>query len=114
VDAVHERALDVLERQLVVDVDGQSDVALYGVANRDHYCKLSVMNPVAVRNWGLSYGFGRYRRRPLVREGGILVPANPCLRQFSRRHHPSYLDLFDELLPYERDPVVLCDADAEA
>jgi len=113
VDAVHERALAVLERQQVTRVQGQSDVLIYGVPNRDHYCKLSLMNPICVRNWGLSYSFGRYRNRPVVREGGILILANPCIRQFHRVHHPSYVELFEELLPRTRDPFELWDTYAE-
>jgi len=113
VDGAHAEALKLMERQQVLPVRGQSDVLIYGVPNREHYSKLSLMNPIHVRNWGLSYSFGRFRNRPLVRQGGILILVNPCLRQFHPIHQPSYIELFEKVLPSLQDPVEIWDTYAE-
>ena len=104
---VHERTLDALYEQQVVPVEGQVDVGIYGVPNHAYYANLSRVNPILVRNQALSYSFGLYQQRPLVREGGIGIFVNPCTRQFSARHHPSYVELFEEHLPSTQDPFEL-------
>ena len=109
----HHRLLELMERQQVIEVPGQSDVVVYGVANRDNYSRHSVMNPILVRNSALSYHHGMFQNRPLVREGGILIFVNPCRRQFSEINHPSYVTLYEEILPRTRDPFEIWELYAE-
>jgi len=54
----HEKTLDILQRQHIVEVKGQSDVVVYGMGNnRDPYSKMSLINPILVL-WGQgAYGF---------------------------------------------------------
>src|SRR4029077_14868049 len=89
---VHERILEAVTAQQVTEVRGQTDVMLIGLPDADPYSKLSVMNPLLVHNLGLAYTFGLYQERPAVREGGILILANPCRPRWSRMHHPSYVE----------------------
>jgi nickel-dependent lactate racemase len=110
----HEKTLEILQRQHVVDVKGQSDVVIYGMGNnRDPYSKMSTINPILVRNLGLSYSFGLFQNIPLVKEGGIIILVHPCLRQFDALKYPSYVEMFDKLLPETQDPFVLWDLYAE-
>jgi nickel-dependent lactate racemase len=110
----HEKTLEVLQRQHVVDMKGQSDVVIYGMGNnRDPYSKMSTMNPILVRNLGLSYSFGLFQNIPLVKEGGIIILVHPCLRQFDAVNYPSYVEMFEKLIPETKDPFVLWELYAE-
>ncbi|MER3447264.1 MAG: hypothetical protein C4291_10650 [Candidatus Dadabacteria bacterium] len=48
-----------------------------------------------MRNQALSYAFGLYHNRPLIREGGIAIFVNPCLTEFHEMNHPSYIYIWD-------------------
>lgn len=110
----HEETLKVVDKQQVLSVQGQSDVMVYGLSNQmDHYSKLSTINPILVRNLGLSYSFGLYHNKPVVREGGILILAHPCPRVFHPLHQPSYQELFEEVLPQLQDPYEIWDLYSE-
>lgn len=110
---VHEQTLDKLYEQQVVSVLQQVDVGIYGVPNQTYYANLSQTNPILIRNQALSYSFGLYQQKPLVREGGIGIFVNPCTRRFNRRHHPSYLELFEQHLSETQDPFELWELYAE-
>jgi hypothetical protein len=110
---VRERHLDLMLSQLVVDVEGQSDVLLVGMPDGDGYSRLSVFNPIHCRNRALSGLFGAYHEAPLVRRGGILIVANPFEPKWSLLNHPSYHALYHDVLPATRDPVEVWDTYAE-
>jgi nickel-dependent lactate racemase len=110
---VHEKTLDKLYEQQVVSIPQQADVVIYGVPNQTYYANLSHTNPILIRNQALSYSFGLYQQRPLVREGGIGIFVNPCTRQFNSRHHPSYIELFEQHLQETQDPFELWELYAE-
>ena len=110
----HEIGLGVLQSQHVVQVKGQSDVVVYGLGNhRDPYSKMSVINPIQVRNLAMSYSYGLFQNVPLVRKGGILIMHHPCVRQFHPVHTPSYVEMYERLVPGERDPIELWDLYSE-
>jgi nickel-dependent lactate racemase len=110
----HERILETLQHQHVVDVKGQSDVVVYGMGNnRDPYSKMSIINPILVRNLGMSYSFGLFQNIPLVKEGGIIILAHPCPRQFDAVRYPSYVEMFEKLIPHTQDPFELWELYAE-
>jgi len=110
----HLKGLEMLQQQHVVDVKGQSDVVVYGLGNnRDPYSKLSIINPIQVRNLAMSYSYGLFQNVPLVRQGGIVIMCHPCQRQFHPVHTPSYVEMFDRLIPYTKDPFELWELYAE-
>lgn len=110
----HEKTLEILQQQHVVDVKGQSNVVIYGMGNnRDPYSKMSIINPILVRNLGMSYSFGLFQNIPLVKEGGIIILLHPCLRQFDAFKYPSYVEMFEKLIPQTQDPFELWDLYAE-
>ena len=61
------------------------------------------MNPILVFNMLLGYLFNLYRGKPLVREGGVLIGTHPMPDDFDKLHHPSYIDLWNEVFPETND-----------
>ncbi|HEX78188.1 MAG TPA: DUF2088 domain-containing protein [Dehalococcoidia bacterium] len=111
---VHEKTIEMLQRQLVIEVRGQVDVAIFGLSpHMDPYSKLSFMNPILVRNTALSYAFGLYQGKPLIREGGIAIFIHPCPRAFDDIRFPSYIAMYEEILPRTQDPFEIWDVYSE-
>jgi hypothetical protein len=110
---VREMHLDLQISQMVTDVEGQTDVLLLGMPDGDGYSRLSVFNPIHCRNKALSGLFNAYHDNPLVRQGGILIVANPFEPKFSMLNHPSYHALYHEVLPSMQDPVEVWDTYSE-
>jgi nickel-dependent lactate racemase len=110
----HEKGLEIMDQQLVVDVKGQSDVVVCGMdSKRDPYSKLSIINPILVRNLALSYTYGLFQNVPLVKPGGILIVCHPCPKQFHAVHSPSYVEFYEKVLPHTKDAVEVWDLYAE-
>ena len=101
---VHVHTLEALNTLQVIDVQGQSDVAIYGVDSRTGYAHNSFTNPLLVSNQGYEYTYGMFQNQSLVRAGGILILAHPCTYQFDDLHHPSYREFYEKLLPISIDP----------
>ena len=104
VEAVHKVTTENTYRQQLVQVEGQTDVLLFGLPYISPYNVNSIMNPVLVHCLGLGYFFNMYKGRPLVREGGVLIMSHPTLPEFHPVHHPSYIDFFEEVLAETKDP----------
>ncbi|MBO0681521.1 MAG: DUF2088 domain-containing protein [Candidatus Dormibacteraeota bacterium] len=105
VDAVHEKTLGNVRKQLTVEVEGQTDVVTMGLPYIGPYNVNSILNPVLVVCLGLGYLFNLYRGRPLVREGGVVIMSHPCRYEFDSVHHPSYVDFYDEVLAETTNPL---------
>jgi hypothetical protein len=106
-EAVHERSLEAVRRQQMVEVSGQADILVAGLPYIGPYNVNSIMNPILVVCEGLGYFFNMYRGRPLVRRGGVMIMYHPVAREFHNIHHPSYVDFFDEVLAETTDPSVI-------
>jgi lactate racemase-like protein len=104
---VHPKTLANLYRQQLTEVDGQADVAIFGLPFICPYNVNSIMNPILVMSLGLGYFFNLYRGRPIVREGGVAIFYHPVPDEFHPVHHPSYIDFFEEILTETTDPLVL-------
>jgi len=113
IPSVHDKTLDALYEQQVVEVPEQVDIGIFGLPNLVYYANLSLINPILVRNQALSYSFGLYHKRPLIREGGIAIFVHPCLKQFHSINHPSYIELYERILPEFQDPFQLWDLFSE-
>jgi len=107
--AVHRRTMEVVERQYVIDVEGQTDVGLWGCPNTDPYSQLSMINPILVANLALGYSFALYQNKPVVREGGVAILMNPLKEQFDDIRHPSYREFYEKVLPRTTDPFEIRD-----
>ena len=67
---VHPHTLQAIEDQLIVDVKGQSDILIAGVANwTEVYSKFSVVNPILVANQAMANTVMQFHNMPIVREG---------------------------------------------
>jgi len=104
VDAVHDRVLETVRRQMMVEVEGQTDIVTIGIPYLGPYNVNAILNPVLVVCMGLGYLFNLYRGRPVVREGGVVIMSHPCRNEFDSVQHPSYIDFYDEVLADTRDP----------
>jgi len=105
VEAVHGSTIANLHRQQVVDVEGQSDVVIFGLPHVGPYNVGSIMNPVLVMCLSLGYFFNMYIGKPLVRPGGVIIVSHPTPWAFHPVHHPSYIDFFEEVLSATTDPL---------
>ena len=102
-EPVHAETLKDNYRQMVVPAEGQSDVLLLGIPYLGPYNVNSIMNPILVFNMLLGYLFNLYKGKPLVREGGVLIGTHPMPANFNKLHHPSYIDLWNEVFPETND-----------
>ncbi|HYP44551.1 MAG TPA: lactate racemase domain-containing protein [Propionibacteriaceae bacterium] len=89
--------------QRLVEVDGQADIAVLGVPQGTPYSADSITNPILAAWSALSAGFAAHTGRPVVRPGGALILYHSMQPDFSPLHHPSYLDLFADVLPATTD-----------
>lgn len=109
---VHRETLALLATQQRVAVDGQADIGIWGLPNADPYSAHSSVNPILIANLACSYTFGLYSGMPVVRKGGVAIFLNPVEPRFAR-HHRSYPELFEEILPRTIDPFEIWDTYAE-
>ena len=105
VEAVHERTTEMVYKQHLVPVEGQTDIVTMGLPYLCPYNVNSIMNPILVMVQGLGYFFNLYRGRPVVREGGVLIMSHPTPWEFHPVHHPSYIDFFEQVLADTTDPI---------
>lgn len=91
--------------QRVVEVPGQSDVAILGVPPATPDSVDSVTNPILAAWSALGATFAAYTQRPVVRPGGALILYHPMTPNFSSLHHPSSVDFFADVLPTTTDAV---------
>ncbi len=107
VDAVHDKTLEAVRRQMLVEVDGQTDIVTMGLPYLGPYNVNSILNPILVVCLGLGYLFNLYRNKPVVRQGGVVIMAHPCRYEFDSVQHPSYIDFYDEVLADTTDPALI-------
>ncbi len=105
VEAVHRRTTEMVYKQHLVAVEGQTDIVTMGIPYLSPYNVDSIMNPILVMVQGLGYFFNLYRGKPLVRKGGVLIMSHPTPWDFHPVHHPSYIDFFEQVLADTTDPV---------
>ena len=111
---VHEHTLAALLDQSTLEVQGQSDVLLAGLPDtHDPYSRYSTINPIQVAHGMAAFVLGMHQNARLVREGGILVVAHPCVGRIDDVKHPSYVEFYERLLPRTHDPVELWDLFSE-
>ncbi len=101
---VHPHTLAAIEEQLVVDVEGQSDILIAGIPGAECYSKFSVMNPILVANSAMANAVMQFQNAPVVREGGIAILAHPFEAAFDERRFAPYVEFYNQLLPQDTDP----------
>ena len=106
-DAVHAKTLAYNYQQYCVPVQGQTDVALFGVPFICPYNVNAPMNPLLVRCLTLGYFFNMYRGAPVLKKGGVFILTHPLYNEFSPSHHAAYHEFFHRCLTETRDSETL-------
>ena len=106
-DATHDKSLAYCYAQYCVPIEGQSDVAIFGIPFISPYNVNSVLNPLLVQVLALGYFFNMYRHMPVVKKNGVMILTHPLYDEFDPLHHPSYIEFFHRVLPETRDSIVL-------
>jgi hypothetical protein len=84
-------------------VDEPVDVVLYGVPDWSPYAAYSSTNPLlTLISTGLGYLGGMIEAAG--KPGCTVIMATPCSDRWDDRHHPSYREVWDRVLPETRDP----------
>lgn len=107
-EPVHQAILDKSFEQYSVEVTGQADILITGIPYISPYnVNSKALNPLLVQVMALGYFYHMYRKRSLLRDGGVLIVTHPCSDKFDPEHHPSYIEFFNRLLPETRDSYTL-------
>jgi len=115
VDETRRAALAVLDAQHPPrrDAAPPADVVVYGLPAWSPYATFSKMNPLlTLLSSGLGYFGGAIEA--LGKRGCSVVLATPCPEQWDEEHHPSYREVWDEVLPVTRDPWEISERFADA
>ena len=98
VNTVHKKALEDNFRQYEVDVNGQCDILIGSIPDMSPYNVNSILNPVLFVCLVHGYFFNLYRNKPIIKNGGVLIAIHPLEEEFSKIHHPSYIDFYENVL----------------
>jgi len=99
-------ALEVLKGQLPARRDlvkEKADIVVYGIPNWSPYASFSAMNPLlTLVSTGLGYLGGVIEA--VGKRGCSVILATPCPDQWDDVHHPSYREVWNQVLNRSRDP----------
>jgi hypothetical protein len=94
------RAHQAPRRELL---DEPADVVVYGVPDWSPYAAFSHTNPILdLVSTGLGYLGGMIEA--VGKAGCTVILATPCRDRWDEVHHPSYREVWNEVLPDTRDP----------
>lgn len=84
-------------------IEEPADIIVYGVPEWSPYAAFSHTNPTLdIVSTGLGYLGGVIQA--LGRPGCTAILATPCPLRWNMTHHPTYKDVWEEVLPSTRDP----------
>ena len=106
-EAVSARALELFYRQHEVSTEAQADVLVFGLPDLGPSSIGASQNPVLAAHLALGFAGNLFTERPLLREGGVLVFANPLTPSFDRRAHLPHEEFYEKVLRIERDPLAI-------
>ena len=98
VEAVHERTLENLHRQQLVEVEGQSDVAGVRAAVPGPVQRELDPEPDPGALPGARVPVQHVPEQAARPQGGVVIMFHPVPWEFHQIHHPSYIDFFEEVL----------------
>lgn len=104
-------ALELLKGQLPARRDlvkEKADIVVYGIPNWSPYASFSVMNPLlTLVSTGLGYLGGVIEA--MGKPGCSVILATPCPDQWDDVHHPSYREVWNQVLGRSREPHEILD-----
>jgi hypothetical protein len=99
-------ALEIVKGQLPARRDlvkEKADIVVYGIPNWSPYASFSAMNPLlTLVSTGLGYLGGVIEA--VGKPGCSVILATPCPDQWDDVHHPSYREVWNQVLNRSRDP----------
>jgi hypothetical protein len=106
VDATRAKSVEIMRahqsdrRDLVQE---KVDVVVYGIPDFSPYAAFSHLNPLlTLISTGLGYLGGVIEA--FGKPGCTVILATPCRNEWQRRHHASYPEVWDRILPETKDP----------
>jgi hypothetical protein len=88
--------------------EGKADLIVYGIPAWSPYASFSIMNPLlTLVSSGLGYLGGVIEA--LGKPGCSVILATPCPNQWDDLHHPSYREVWNQVLSRSRDPYEIRD-----
>jgi lactate racemase len=106
VGAARKAALDTLRSHQSARrdlVEEKADVVVYGVPEWSPYAAFSHMNPILdLISTGLGYLGGMIEA--VGKKGCTVVMATPCRDRWNDKHHASYREVWERVLPETHDP----------
>jgi len=103
-EAVAPRALESFYRQHEVSADEPASVVLFGLPDQGPASVHSSQNPVLVAQLGLGYVCNLFLSQPVLKQGGVIIFANPLTPDFDRRVHLPHQEFYENVLRNEREP----------
>jgi hypothetical protein len=104
-------ALELLKKQYPPRRDlaeEKADLIVYGIPDWSPYASFSIMNPLlTLVSTGLGYLGGVIEA--LGKPGCSVILATPCPNQWDDLHHPSYREVWNQVLSRSRDPYEIRD-----
>jgi lactate racemase len=94
-------------RQHEVTAQGEADVLVFGVPGVGPYSIGALQNPLLATHLALGLLGNLTTGRPLLREGGALILANPLTPEFEPHTQRAHQDFYERCLKAEREPAAL-------
>src|SRR5581483_3089639 len=94
-------------RQHETATDGEADVVVFGLPDQGPYSVRGSQNPVLAANLALGFVYNSFTARPLLRQGGVIIFANPLEPRFDRAAHLPHQEFYERVLRLERDPAAI-------
>ncbi|MBX5480752.1 MAG: DUF2088 domain-containing protein [Myxococcaceae bacterium] len=106
-EVVAPRALEAFYRQHELAVDGETQVLVFGLPDLGPSSIGAAQNPVLSANLALGYVANLFTQKPLLKQGGVIIFANPLAPVFDRKAHLPHEDFYEKVLRIERDPLAI-------
>ncbi|TXT64739.1 MAG: hypothetical protein BAJALOKI3v1_170025 [Promethearchaeota archaeon] len=103
IEDAHKKSMELMNRQLNVEISQQYDILIYGVPNLTPYNVGSEMNPLLLHTLVSGYLFNMHQGDSPLKEDGTLIILNPAYEKFDTTQHPSYRDFYYDILSNKPD-----------
>lgn len=103
IEEAHKKSLNLVNRQLNVEISKKYDIIIYGVPNLTPYNVGSEMNPLLLHTLVSGYLFNMHQGESPLKKDGTLIILNPAYEKFDTTQHPSYRDFYYEILAKNPD-----------
>ncbi len=103
IEEAHKKSLELMNKQLNVEIPKKYDIIIFGVPNLTPYNVGTEMNPLLLHTLVSGYLFNMHQGESPLKEKGTLIIANPAYEIFDSQQHPSYEDFYYNILTQKAD-----------